>query len=192
MTNKLYNYYLSGPMTGLPNYNYPTFNSAAEIVRSHGYIVFNPAECFEGAQDLPKEVYMHEDLRAVIDSEAVILLPDWDKSSGSIVEVEVARACGLPLISLRDFIVKERGGAMSNGGSDVAVRWSEYDDFRSRVEYETRHKISNELQKKISIVKEAELSTNLLFGLELANSIVLNLTSVELDELSQRKISSIE
>ncbi len=36
--------YLAGPMTGLPDYNFPAFMKAAAYLRSQGAIVFNPAE----------------------------------------------------------------------------------------------------------------------------------------------------
>jgi hypothetical protein len=75
---------------------------------------------------------------------------------------------------------------------DVAVRWSNYDEFRSRIEYETRHKISAQLQLKIAVVKEAGLSTEFLAGLSLANAIILNQIPEEnnkkLDESSQLRL----
>jgi hypothetical protein len=76
---------------------------------------------------------------------------------------------------------------------DVAVRWSNYDEFRSRIEYETRNKLSAQLQTKIAVVKEAGLSTQLLAGLELANAIILNQIPEEdnnekLDESSQLRL----
>ncbi len=75
---------------------------------------------------------------------------------------------------------------------DVAVRWSNYDEFRSRIEYETRNKISAQLQTKIAVVKEAGLSTEFLAGLSLANAIILNQIPEEnnekLDESSQLRL----
>lgn len=35
--------YIAGPMTGLPEFNYPTFFAAEEYLRSHGAKVMNPA-----------------------------------------------------------------------------------------------------------------------------------------------------
>lgn len=35
---------LSGPMSGLPDYNYPMFNLAAKQLREAGYDVVNPAD----------------------------------------------------------------------------------------------------------------------------------------------------
>jgi len=36
--------YIAGPMTGLPEFNYPAFNAAAEYLRSLGHHVENPAD----------------------------------------------------------------------------------------------------------------------------------------------------
>ena len=116
MTNKLYDIYISGPMTGQPEFNYPLFNKTAEVLRSYGYVVFNPAECFDGNTDLPKEVYMREDIRAVVDSKLVVTLPFWIESPGALLEVEVAKACGVGVISFEEFIKEE---ALGLGRSNV-------------------------------------------------------------------------
>lgn len=36
--------YIAGPMTGLPDFNFPAFNDMAAILRGLGYHVENPAE----------------------------------------------------------------------------------------------------------------------------------------------------
>ena len=73
---------------------------------------------------------------------------------------------------------------MSN--DNVAVRWSDYDEFRSRIEYDTRNKISEDIQRKIAIVKESSLPNQFLAGLALANAIVLQQTEdIVLDESPQ-------
>ena len=36
--------YVAGPMTGLPDYNYPAFDGAAALLAERGYPVENPAE----------------------------------------------------------------------------------------------------------------------------------------------------
>lgn len=36
--------YVSGPMTGKPEFNYPAFNAAAKRLRDEGHFVINPAE----------------------------------------------------------------------------------------------------------------------------------------------------
>ena len=96
--------YLSGPMSGYPLYNYPSFLDAAKILRDKGHTVFNPAERdlskgFNPEIDPPKPFveYMREDLPAVMDAEAVVVLPGWENSKGANLEVTVARECGIPI-----------------------------------------------------------------------------------------------
>lgn len=43
--------YLCGPMTGLPEYNYPAFHAAAAELRAQGWRVVNPAENAEPTAD---------------------------------------------------------------------------------------------------------------------------------------------
>lgn len=96
--------YLSGPMTGLPEYNYPAFRTASEELRSKGFIVFDPSEVFDGDQSFAKEIYMREDIKAVLDAHLVVTLDGWEQSSGARLEVEVAKACGIPTISYDELL----------------------------------------------------------------------------------------
>lgn len=93
--------YISGPMTGLPEYNYPAFNEAAAMLRRSGFNVCNPAEFFGGKGDRTREEYMVESVRCLIACDVVMTLPDWDKSAGAILEVEIAKQIGLPVSNLR-------------------------------------------------------------------------------------------
>lgn len=90
--------YLSGPMTGLPDYGYPIFHAAAERLRALGHEVENPAEHFKGRQDLPRKVYLKRDIGEVLKAEAVAVLPGWQGSKGACLEVAVAREIGLPIL----------------------------------------------------------------------------------------------
>jgi hypothetical protein len=98
--------YLSGPMTGYPDFNYPAFRKAADVLRTQGLEVFDPSECFDGDQTLLKETYMREDITAVLKATLVVTLDGWEKSSGARLEVEVAKAIGVPVESYNDFIIK--------------------------------------------------------------------------------------
>lgn len=96
--------YLSGPMTGYPDFNYPAFRDAARILRFQGLEVFDPSECFDGDQTLSKETYMREDIAAILTSSMVVTLDGWEQSSGARLEVEVAKAIGLPVQSYNEYI----------------------------------------------------------------------------------------
>jgi len=90
--------YLSGPMTGIPEFNFPAFNAAAEKWRGDGYQVFNPAENFGGRTDLARSAYMREDLAQVMKADIVAVLPGWNDSKGARLEVAMARELDLPVV----------------------------------------------------------------------------------------------
>lgn len=90
-----FDYYLSGPMTGKPDYNFPEFNRVAQSLRDQGHTVFNPAENFNGRTDLPRETYMRADIEALLKSKAIYLLDGWEESKGASTELLVALELGL-------------------------------------------------------------------------------------------------
>lgn len=77
--------YLSGPMTGLPENNYPAFNRVAHELRGMGFEVVNPAE-----NNLPVNshwrAYMRAALSSLLRCDAVVLLPGWSASRGATIE----------------------------------------------------------------------------------------------------------
>ena len=91
--------YIAGPMTGLPDFNYPAFHAAAAALRvKYPYREFmNPAENYDGRTDLPRSTYLRAALAQVMKAEAVIVLPDWWQSEGALLEVKVARSLGIPI-----------------------------------------------------------------------------------------------
>lgn len=85
--------YLSGPMSNIPDLNYPIFNRAAEILRELGLDVINPAEL-----NLPtdnREICMLKDIEALITCYAIVLLPGWSSSRGATLELNIAEQCGI-------------------------------------------------------------------------------------------------
>jgi len=103
--------YLAGPMRGYPEYNFPAFHAAAAELRAQGHEVFSPAERdlnedgFNPKTDeaKPLRYYMLFDLPAVLKSDAVAVLPGWEKSTGAKLEVHVARVCGIPVLWAETF-----------------------------------------------------------------------------------------
>lgn len=79
--------YIAGPMTGLPNFNYDAFHVAAFQWRNMGWTVLNPAESFDGRQDLPYQKYMTNAVELVLRARAIALLPNWQNSKGAQMEV---------------------------------------------------------------------------------------------------------
>lgn len=85
--------YIAGPMTGLPEYNFPAFNAAAAAWREAGWEVLNPAESFEGRTDLPYEEYVDHDIDLLVTCDAIAVLPGWNGANarGSVWERAIAR-----------------------------------------------------------------------------------------------------
>jgi hypothetical protein len=81
---------LVGPMTGLPNFNYDTFNAYAQILRDRGFVVHNPAENFDGDQTRDYPEYIQAALNTLLYSDAIFLLPGWEGSTGAALEHHVA------------------------------------------------------------------------------------------------------
>lgn len=90
--------YLSGPMTGLPDFNRPAFHAAAAALREQGHVVINPAEVDLGPDATWVDymrVHLAEIARRVTQ---VFVLPGWEGSRGAQLEVHVARSLGLPVV----------------------------------------------------------------------------------------------
>ena len=89
--------YIAGPMTGLPEFNYPAFNEAAKRLRDLGFDVENPAENQE-----PKcgtwLGYMRMAIRQLVTCDGVALLPGWRGSRGARIERWLAGMLGLKVV----------------------------------------------------------------------------------------------
>lgn len=85
--------YLSGPMTGMPEYNYPAFHAARDALIAAGYEVISPARGMVEGWDWA--AYMRRALRDVCDADAVAALPGWEGSRGARLEMACAQALGL-------------------------------------------------------------------------------------------------
>lgn len=81
--------YIAGPMSGLPNRNYEAFYKAEELLISKGYQVFNPAR-LNDPHPGSREKALRNDYRALIECDAVALLPGWENSDGVGRELSIA------------------------------------------------------------------------------------------------------
>ena len=99
--------YLAGPMTGIPQSNFPAFDAAAIALREKGFIVTSPAELDDSkdrALALADKVatktwgdFLARDVKLIADSgiNAIVLMPDWHKSRGARLEATVGLLCNL-------------------------------------------------------------------------------------------------
>lgn len=86
--------YLAGPMTGLPELNFPLFHAEAARLRGLGYEVVNPAEVNAD----PKACWlacMRNDIEQLVHCDGVATLPNWEKSRGARIERGLAESLGL-------------------------------------------------------------------------------------------------
>jgi hypothetical protein len=101
--------YLAGPMTGLPDFNFPAFDRIAADMTDAGFTVFNPAQMdrdagFDPSTTVVSKKFLRDalrrDLSAICECDAIAMLPGWEKSGGAMVEWNLARHLGLKIIYL--------------------------------------------------------------------------------------------
>ena len=95
--------YISGPMSGLPDLNFPAFHAAAAALRARGFDVVNPAELNVDNQG-DWASCMKADIKALCDCTALALLPGWEDSRGAHLEVHLAHRLGMKVRSIEEFI----------------------------------------------------------------------------------------
>jgi hypothetical protein len=92
--------YISGPMTGMHENNYPAFALAAKQLRDVGYIVVSPHEVQPRHTAEPTWLdYMHADLEAFgrYRCNAIATLDGWHDSRGGKAEVGLGMSLFLPI-----------------------------------------------------------------------------------------------
>ena len=83
--------YISGPMTGIEDFNRPAFNALAAELRAAGHVVLNPADLPDG---LSYAAYMDIDMAMVRAADVLVMLDGWEKSKGAAAEANYAYALG--------------------------------------------------------------------------------------------------
>lgn len=106
-------YYLAGPMTGIPQFNFPMFEAATRDLRARGYEIITPHELdsdtIKTEAMASNDGKLHDgkvggetwgdllsrDVKVVADEvKGIILLPGWPKSKGARLECFVGLLCG--------------------------------------------------------------------------------------------------
>lgn len=101
--------YLVGPMSGLPEFNFPLFNEVAAKLRAAGHQVFSPAD--RDIERHPEIDFSSGDIKKVVDqgfslrdaladdtqficlhADTIYMLPGWERSFGSLAEHALAVA----------------------------------------------------------------------------------------------------
>lgn len=85
--------YIAGPMTGLPDFNFPAFQKAADFLRASGFAVVSPHE-LHGHTHESWEFYMKSAIQAMMNCEVIYLLHNWSSSRGAQLELILAQTLG--------------------------------------------------------------------------------------------------
>ena len=105
--------YLSGPMSGLPEHNFPAFNAEAARLRALGYDVVNPVDINPDPGKSWHEC-LRADLAALLTCDTLALLPGWQGSTGAHLEMHVAHRIAMPIV-----IAAEVGSVAKTASADA-------------------------------------------------------------------------
>lgn len=109
--------YLSGPITGNPNY-VADFAKWASFLAGKGYDVFNPAELGEGLPDWHS--YLKRDIPYLVKCDGVFVMPGWEGSKGAQLEIDLARRLNMKCLTCKENLIVELVGRKFDGDK---LRW---------------------------------------------------------------------
>ncbi len=110
--------YIAGPMRGYKDFNFPAFDAAKKLGESLGHEVTSPADMdreHDGFEGIGKdgvsgdfigstlERCVRRDCEAVINNDAIALLPGWENSTGAKAEHAIAMWLGRTILSAETF-----------------------------------------------------------------------------------------
>lgn len=110
-------YYLSGPMKGYPDHNWPAFQHACDVLRRTGLKIVSPHEVTADANvNVPVEYPMHflkaDLLEMLAQTQGIILLKGWPKSYGARVELQLALSLEFPVWYFDNYQLTNMNGAI--------------------------------------------------------------------------------
>lgn len=94
--------YVAGPMTGLPELNFPAFHAMAAKLRAAGHEVVNPAEVNPDPTAKWTDC-MFADLKELSTCDGIVMLPGWENSPGAQIERLWAIRTGMVGMLAEDF-----------------------------------------------------------------------------------------
>lgn len=86
--------YISGPMTGQPEFNHPAFHRVNRMLIHYGYRTVNPATL---PTDKPYAWLIRQGINGMLRAQYVVMLKGWRSSSGARLERSIAKLLGLPI-----------------------------------------------------------------------------------------------
>lgn len=106
--------YLSGPITGIQNYNIAEFKKYEKKFKHLNFEVVNPHKLFskEEVDEINKaydekkitfeeyhSYFMKRDIKEMMNCDFIAVLDGWEKSKGANIEVYIARNINMPIVS---------------------------------------------------------------------------------------------
>lgn len=95
--------HISGPMSGMPEHNFPAFNAEAVRLRSIGFDVVNPVD-INPDPATPWHDCLRKDLAALLTCDLLALLPGWQRPQGAHLEMHVAHRVGMDICISSDLV----------------------------------------------------------------------------------------
>jgi hypothetical protein len=90
--------YLAGPMSNIPELNFPLFHAETARLRGLGYEIINPAEV-NADPAVGWLACMRDDIAALVRCDGVATLPGWENSRGAKIERGLAESLGLVVLN---------------------------------------------------------------------------------------------
>lgn len=88
--------YISGPMTGCKDLNFPAFDAVAAELQAARIEFVNPADEAKIKPGQSREYYLRRDIARLAKwCQVIWLLPDWRKSDGAVFELLAAQKFGM-------------------------------------------------------------------------------------------------
>lgn len=95
--------YISGPMTGIPEWNFPAFNAEAARLRALGYEVVNPVDINPDPGKAWHDC-LREDIVQMLGCDTLALLPGWEMSEGANLELHIAHRVKMRIVAVEKII----------------------------------------------------------------------------------------
>lgn len=96
--------YISGPMTGIEDFNYPAFHLAKSDLEAGGHVCLSPAD-LPIREDWEWIDYILADLDSVFAAEGIATLEGHEQSKGARIECRIAALRDIPVKSLAEWLV---------------------------------------------------------------------------------------
>ena len=139
--------YLSGPMTNLPDDNWPVFHHANKYLS--GYVV-NPGNPHgellkKATKNFSWEDFMVEDVYGMVDCDKIVFMPGYSKSTGAIVEAMIGKKLmGAKTKTFREHIGKSKYESFIEDVKNQYYKDGNPDAFHSVIEPMLRAKTEKE------------------------------------------------